>query len=369
MPEATYIYHNKSILTASTEVSKNIPNHEKPFRSTYSNSDSGPYLVHVELVNSSPQNSVTLHPLKFGHFLCKNNLKDILENSIKRIGRNRLSIQFKTVNSANAFLSHTLLSQNNYKTYIPTFNICMMGIVRGLPIEWSHEDIINNLQVPDGIGAVIKTRRLSRKTVTPEGTQWIPTQTVVLTLDGQSLPSHVYCFFTSIPVEQYFFPTIQCFHCCRFGHTRTLCRSTPRCYKCGDEHDGTSCTTEEYSCINCKGSHMATHKNCPEFIRQTNIKKHMSNNSVSYQETSKLFPLAKKQYSEVVSSNPINLTNQSTPNEPFNKLLTNNKTSSYTKTVILKQKPHRGLQQGYDKVAHNNFYQTGNSQVQVIDVL
>lgn len=91
---------------------------------------------------------------------------------------------------------------------------------------------------------------------------------------------------------------------------------------------------------------MATHKNCPEFIRQTNIKKHMSNNSVSYQKASKLFPFAKKLYSKVVSSNPINLTNQSTPNEPFNKLLTNNKTSSYTKTVILKQKPHRGLQQG-----------------------
>nr|XP_053618124.1 uncharacterized protein LOC128679735 [Plodia interpunctella] len=269
---------------------------ESPYRTFYMQTDPGPYMVQATLI-SEPMSGTTLHPLKFGSFLMKNGLGNILQDGIKRIGRNRISITFKTCSDANNFLN--VMSKNlGYKVAIPTFNICKMGLVKGIPVEWTHEDIKINLRIPDGYGPIVKSRRLSRRTVNSDSDSWTPTQSVVLTFDGQASPSRVYFFFSSIPVEQYIFPTIQCFNCCRFGHTRNNCRSKPRCSKCSGEHSGLSCLVTEHVCVNCSQPHMATNKLCPEFNRQTNIKKHMSENSTSYQEAAKLFPF-KKTYSHV----------------------------------------------------------------------
>ena len=145
-----------------------------------------------------------------------------------------------------------------------------MGIVRDIPIEWTDEEIIDNIKVPDGCGPVIKARRLNRRVSTLDGSEWKPTQTVVLTFDGQILPSRVYCFYSALPVEKYMYPTIQCYKCCRYGHTRTLCRSSPRCYKCGLDHPGDGCDPppDRIKCVSCLGTHFATDKACPELGRQ-----------------------------------------------------------------------------------------------------
>lgn len=313
----------------------------------YTEKDPGPYLVHVESVTADPRSGMNLHPIRFGNFLYRNNLRNILEDGIKRVGRNRLAIYFKVAEAANLFVTNELLIRNDYRAYIPTFNISKQGIVRGIPVEWSHEDIVNNIQIPTDFGGIIKSRRMSRKVASAEGSVWVPTQTVVLMFDGQKLPPYIYSFFTSIPVDQYIYPTVQCFNCCRFGHTRAKCRSQPRCFKCGDNHDGADCTVEEHYCLNCSGSHMCTNKVCPEYERQTKIKRHMSMNNSSYIEASKMFQPSKKLFSEVVSTAPTTHSNHPVSDFP-------SKSFSYTKTVIRKTKPHIPLQKGFDKVAHNN---------------
>ncbi|XP_053616680.1 uncharacterized protein LOC128678848 [Plodia interpunctella] len=318
---------------------------ESPYRTFYMQTDPGPYMVQATLI-SEPMSGTTLHPLKFGSFLMKNGLGNILQDGIKRIGRNRISITFKTCSDANNFLN--VMSKNlDYKVAIPTFNICKMGLVKGIPVEWTHEDIKMNLQIPDGYGPIVKSRRLSRRTVNSDSVSWTPTQSVVLTFDGQALPSRVYSFFSSIPVEQYIFPTIQCFNCCRFGHTRNNCRSKPRCSKCSGEHSGLSCLVTEYVCVNCSEPHMATNKLCPEFNRQTNIKKHMSENSTSYQEAAKLFPF-KNTYSHVATSL------QSSHPPSSNSVLDNNNIHSYKKTIVKKPKQAPSHSPGYDKQEHNS---------------
>ncbi|GFG40544.1 hypothetical protein Cfor_02249, partial [Coptotermes formosanus] len=110
-------------------------------RQLYKDTDPGPYVVSVELVSEDPKAGTTLHPLKFGYFLQKNNMKNILEDGIKKIGRNRVMVTFKSALAANLFLNNSILVSNNYKTFIPTYNICKLGIVREIPIEWSHNDI------------------------------------------------------------------------------------------------------------------------------------------------------------------------------------------------------------------------------------
>lgn len=180
---------------------------------------------------------------------------------------------------------------------------------------------------------------MSRKTVSANGVVWLPTQTVVLTFDGQALPSKVFAFYSSLPVDQYVYPTIQCFNCCRFGHTRLQCRSKPRCFKCGGEHDGTSCSSESFSCINCSGTHKATESICPENLRQKNIKQFMSSHSVSYQEADKKFAkINKPSFAEVVATVP-------PPQTP--------EVTSYKKTVFIKNQKPPVLSKGYNKSEHN----------------
>ncbi|KAI5637966.1 hypothetical protein NE865_09341 [Phthorimaea operculella] len=213
------------------------------FRSLYDPKDPGPYIVHVQFAEQNGKTGATLHPLDFSYFLYQNGMKNIIENGVKRIGRNRLSISFGSWKEANLFvLNEVLAGQKKYEASIPTFNLCRMGIVKGVPESWSQEEIMENVRVPEGYGKILRTRRMNRKTVTAAGVvEWVPTQTVTLTFDGQRLPPRVFAFYSALPVQNYILPTIQCHRCFRFGHTKDKCRSRPRCAKCGEEHDAATC--------------------------------------------------------------------------------------------------------------------------------
>lgn len=327
----------------------------KEFRTLYQGTDPGPYIVHVTFNEDESKKGATLHPLDFSYFLHKNGLRNIIENGIKRVGRNRLSISFSSGKDANDFIQNEALAKTKkYTTSIPTFNICRMGIVKGVPEDWTHEDILLNLRVPDGFGAIIRSRRMCRKSISSSGVEWIPTQSVTLTFDGQCLPPRVFAFYSSLPVEKYILPTIQCFHCCRFGHTRDKCRSQPRCLKCSGDHDGKSCSIEVLHCINCSGSHKATDKTCPEFLRQANIKSHMSNNNVSYLEASKSFPPSKPSFAEVLHSTQHSSQVSTSPSSPTFASHTENNKKWQKKTVITYPKIKNTQNKGYDQEVHNN---------------
>ncbi|KAL4104694.1 hypothetical protein QTP88_019976 [Uroleucon formosanum] len=76
---------------------------------------------------------------------------------------------------------------------------------------------------------------------------------------------------------------VQCSNCLRFGHTGRFCRSKPRCSPCSEtNHNLLSCTTAtitDPTCFYCKGSHIASDRSCPEWIRQKKIKKIMAGSS------------------------------------------------------------------------------------------
>lgn len=150
-------------------------------------------------------------------------------------------------------------------------------------------------------------------------------------------------------MELYTFPTIQCFNCCRFGHTKTQCRSKPRCYKCGDEHTADSCSTEEdcATCCLCSGCHYATNKSCPEFIRQKSIKLSMAENCLSYAEASKLHPSVGKSYADILSS-----TKTLTANNPIVYNPQPHSSTSYKKVFVSKSRPAYSAPKGYDRVTH-----------------
>ncbi|KAL0869479.1 hypothetical protein ABMA27_005764 [Loxostege sticticalis] len=331
---------NPPLVAASNE---NIPKNNPPIgRTVYNESDSAPYIIHVEKVVASPNDGATLHPVELGN--------------VKSIGRRKITISFADFSEANSFLSHNSLESMSLKAYIPTFNVTRMGLVRGVPVDWSLDEVKANMSVPMGCGEIIKVRRLNFKSFNDGSVSWKPSQSVVITFDGQTLPKRVFICYNALPVDLYIYPTIQCFNCCRFGHTKTQCRSKPRCFKCGQGHIGNSCSTDEQhaSCCLCSGFHFATSKSCQEFVRQKNIKVHMSENSVSYAEASKMYPPASKSYADILSSSPEIITQPINPQVPFIKTNHTKTSSSYKKTVFTKPRPSPPLSKGYDKVAHSN---------------
>lgn len=110
---------------------------------------------------------------------------------------------------------------------------------------------------------------------------WIPPQTIVITLSGQTLPPHVNAFYNSLRVETYILPTIQCNKCCRFGHIKTVCRSSPRCFKCTQSHEGDTCVAQTQTCLHCSESHPANDRKCHKAARQKEIKFVMSQEDIS----------------------------------------------------------------------------------------
>lgn len=316
-------------------------------RNYYTATDIAPFIVHVQRIDNEGSGT-TLHPVSFGKFIKHNNIKNIANGSIKRIGRNRVSITFSTFFDANSFINNqSALASHNLKAFIPSTSIIRMGVVRGIPAEWNDDEVKENISVPYGCGKILKIRRINYKVTVEGNTMWKPTQTVVVTFDGQVLPKHIYLYYNALRVDLYIYPTIQCYNCCRFGHTRAQCRSKPHCYKCGEDHTADTCDRDEYeaSCFLCGGSHFATNKSCPEFSRQKNIKVSMAQNAISYLEAAKLYPSISKSYADVLKPLPEKIVNNSSYAHPG--------TQSYKKTVFKTRRAPIVLAEGYDQKEHN----------------
>lgn len=322
---------------------------------TYTQDDHGPFIVHVTKTDSDPTTGSNIRPIKFGQLLHHNNVRGIVKDGVKGLSRRKICVEFKTADDANQFVACQFMKNHKYAAIIPTYNITRMGLVRGVPVDWSLDEFVESLEIPEGYGIVLKARRLNRKNIVNGNTNWVPTQTVVLTLSGQKLPNRIYSFHTSMVVETYQLPTIQCHNCCRFGHVKAQCRSEPRCYRCAQKHTGESCKVEEEkaTCLLCSGGHFATDRNCPEHIRQRRIKQLMSQDGISYMEASALTPKSRRPYNDVAKEVRTSFLASMSPSQsPYKPVSPTQVSNSYKKTVTLNPRSRPTLPQGYDRQAH-----------------
>ncbi|XP_049871793.1 uncharacterized protein LOC126370813 [Pectinophora gossypiella] len=332
----------------------------------FSEHDAAPFIVHVSRVEEDPSAGLTIRLLKFAQFLYKKSVQGIAKDGIRSAGRNRVVVQFVDAKSANDFLDNSLLSENKYKAVIPSYHITRMGIVRNIPIDWTLEELVLALECPPGC-RVVKARRLNRKSVKDGQTEWVPTQTVVLTFLSQTLPERVFCFYTSLPVGIYTLPTIQCNNCCRFGHIKSQCRSKPKCFRCTQPHPGESCTVpdEKISCLFCSGSHLATYANCPEHLRQKSIKLVMSEESIPYSEASLRFRPVRRTFRDTAAAestpprppmSPLSPTYHAIESPPSTP-----RSTTYRKTVVRNRWSPAPVINGYNKEFHSQATATPKS--------
>ena len=112
---------------------------------------------------------------------------------------------------------------------------------------------------------VIKVERMKRW----QDRQLVDTNRFILTFSGSYLPSLITITqWQQEIVERYIPKPLQCTKCFRLGHTKNFCRHKDGedfCRKCSQQgHLSGDCPNDPF-CINCKGDHQPTDKQCDNY--------------------------------------------------------------------------------------------------------
>ncbi|KAK9873851.1 hypothetical protein WA026_002208 [Henosepilachna vigintioctopunctata] len=251
----------------------------------YDLTDVGPFIVYVESKN---RNIGNLHAMSIGKMIHRSD--NSIANSIlslEKNGKNRIKISFRSYLGANKFLMSKFLIDNNLEAYIPSFLIRRQGVIRSIDLDITDEELKTHIEPLTGsVFKILEVRRLTKKIVKDDGSlDFVPTTSILITFKGQSLPDRIVIFSCVREVFPYVQRVVQCKKCLRFGHVDNLCRSNPRCVKCGGPHVLDKCESDTPVCVNCKGNHLSNDsKSCPSFETQRKIKQKMAVNNMAYRE-------------------------------------------------------------------------------------
>nr|XP_022911201.1 uncharacterized protein LOC111422236 [Onthophagus taurus] len=252
----------------------------------YKSTDLPPYSIYLESID---KNIGYMKDLVIGKKLFDSGIEGI--NKVEKRGRNRIEVEFNYYKKANDFIISEYIKANNWRAYIPAHRVSCRGIIREIDISMSDETLMKYLKT-ENEREVLRVRRLKRKRIDEDGNiTYVDSATVVVTFDGVRLPRHVSLFHVYRIPELYIAPVIQCYKCCRYGHTKMLCKAQVRCPRCSEGHDLSVCTSEQMVCCHCKQNHYSTEvgtplseRCCPEYKRQKEVKRLMATHSYSAYE-------------------------------------------------------------------------------------
>ena len=274
-----------SLTSASNNSSSTLQSVDK-YSNKYDIKDSGPFIVILE---SSTQNLGNFHPMSIGKLILQEHKElDNYIHSINMAGKNRVKVTFKSSYHANILLASEILKNKEIKSFIPQYLTKRVGIIRGVDLSLSEEEVKDLITPLQGqYFTIVDVTRMKRKIVNEgKDPEYKPTGTMKISFKGQQLPSCISICKVICEVEPFVQRVVQCFNCLRYGHVSAQCRSKVKCAKCGNEHSSTECTsTSKPSCIFCNGDHSSSdRKVCPEFKKQKNIKTIMAIENISYRD-------------------------------------------------------------------------------------
>lgn len=301
--------HNVSYMDMSYgENPKTVRPPEKKYYNLYSDKYSLS-AIYVMVESTTDNNLGRVHPLRVGHILHKKlMIKNIVE--IKSVGKSRVRVQLHSLKDANELIKNSRLEQENLRAFIPNHILETKGVIKGVDTFFDDNYILQNIKSSN---RVLNMKRFSKK-IYREGQKepvFVKKQTVLLTFEGNILPTEVNIDSVIFPVDAYYGKVTQCYKCLNYGHISKLCKSNVTlCLSCGKEKTEEaehSCTALDIRCVNCKvGTHKSNSKNCPFFIKQQNIKKIMIDNKITFKEAEGCY---KNSYSNVSISNRFSIFN------------------------------------------------------------
>lgn len=260
-------------LTEQQKKGDNITKNTETPTNTGSTSKTTNSMCYVYLEPCNYEETTMKHQVDVGKALAAKGIRSCQD--IEPIGKFRFKVTFKTEYEAK-LLSETDLTQLNLKCYTPTILKQTIGLIKGVPAEYTDREIEENL---DANKTPLKVERMQRRN--QEG-HLVGTKNVKITFNGRELPDRVAIYGCFFKVELYLFPIKQCRKCWGYGHKAEKCHRKDKCNRCGLEtHDG---DCQEEKCINCKGKHPASDRNCPERKKQQAISEKMQREKTSFKE-------------------------------------------------------------------------------------
>ena len=89
--------------------------------------------------------------------------------------------------TANNIVLSPILPQHNLRASIPSHRLNRQAIIRDVPSDLTPDEIFSNLCSPSH--KLLKVDRLNRKIVkSDKSTELVPSNSILLTFDGQNLP-------------------------------------------------------------------------------------------------------------------------------------------------------------------------------------
>lgn len=242
---------------------------------TYEEGDVGPFRIVFEREDDKP-----IYKVQVGQTIKKLSIFASVMD-IKKTGLKKVTVYFSSMVEANQILNNQEIKQLHYKTYIPEYFISIKGVITGIPVEMSIEEIEEEISDNNIINMYRMTRFSNGKK--------IPSDRIVISWRAKMLPKYVKLCYVRSRVDMFIRKTIICENCLRFNHLAANCKGKKQCSNCGDKKceflvKEKLCEKEEF-CRYCRMNHKTTDRiKCNEWNQQKNIKMIMATRPISYQE-------------------------------------------------------------------------------------
>lgn len=221
-----------------------------------------------------------LHPIRITEAI-KREIGKI--NHATFLGNGKLLIFANSEEQRDTILKKSTLNKIKITSHIPGAATRARGVITGIPVSVSMEEIKESLSRY----AIVDAKRLTK------GKERIDSMSILLSF-SKELPQKVQMGYMFYPVREYIPPPLRCFKCQRFGHVASQCRGKMRCVKCGGEHQYGECVIDVLKCCNCGGPHSAAYGGCEKQKEAKEVQKLRVTRKTSYADAVKLVRNIKK---------------------------------------------------------------------------
>lgn len=255
----------------------------------YTNRHRGDFCV---LVDTSKSTQIDNEKMRNGLFLWEKIRGYEIEGikNIKAIGRSLYKMYFENFEAANKCVDNQELIKNQLRPFIPKSLVETTGVARQIPLNFTDEEIRNNIRSDIPITAISRITRRDPN----DKEKFIPTYSVKIAFEGNELPEEIEIFYVKIKIVHYIPRIRHCYNCGKLGHTKMGCKAANRCIICGKaEGCNSACKETTKSCILCGGeNHISLESNkCSKWAKEKQVVEIMTIKKISKSEAIGIYNL------------------------------------------------------------------------------